>query len=132
MSTPSNTEATVSATIADLETDSLLDRFPQGLRLVGTRCQACGQTMIGSRVVCSTCVSRDVERVALPSTGTLYSFTRLHVKGQPVRALGYVDLDDSVRTLTDLREPAGGLRPDQRVELGVDGDEWFFEPASGE
>ncbi|MFT4158308.1 MAG: OB-fold domain-containing protein [Microbacterium sp.] len=125
------TEAQVSQPIADMETDSLLGDFPEGKRLVGTRCQRCGRTMIGSRVVCSSCVSRDVERVALPTTGVLYSFTRLHGRDGDVRPLGYVDLDHDVRTLTDLRETAP-LSPGMRVALGTEGDEWFFAPATGQ
>lgn len=125
-------EASVSAPIADLESDSLLGAFPEGARLVGTRCDHCGRTMIGVRIVCSSCVSREVSRVALPTSGVLYSFTRLHVGGDGVRAIGYVDLDDGVRTLADLREDSAPLQPNIQVELGVDGDEWFFAPIAGE
>ncbi|MFT4051495.1 MAG: OB-fold domain-containing protein [Microbacterium sp.] len=125
------TEAPVSQPIPDLDSDGLLGDFPEGKRLVGTRCTACGRTMIGSRVVCSSCVGRDVERVALPTTGVLYSFTRVHVGTSGIRPLGYVDLDDDVRTLTDLRETAP-LAPGIRVELHADGDEWFFAPAPGQ
>ncbi|MFT4306586.1 MAG: OB-fold domain-containing protein [Microbacterium sp.] len=126
------TEAPASQPIADLEQDSLLGYFPDGPRLVGTRCNDCGRVMIGARVVCSNCVGRDVARIELPTTGVLYSFTRLHVGGDGIRPLGYVDLDDDVRTLTDLREGEIPLRPGQRVELGVDGDDWYFSPVSGE
>ena len=129
---PVPAEAAVSAPVADLASDGLLDTFPEGRRLVGTQCDQCGRTMIGARVVCSSCVSREVSRVALPTTGTLYSFTRLHVGGEGVRPVGYVDLDDGVRTLADIREGKVPLRPDMRVELGVDGDDWFFAPARGE
>ena len=73
---------------------------------------------------------RDVSRVALPSTGVLYSFTRLHVGTAGVRPLGYVDLDDDVRTSADIREGEPHCAPDMRVELGVDGDDWFFAPAA--
>ncbi|MFJ9127786.1 Zn-ribbon domain-containing OB-fold protein [Streptomyces sp. NPDC102340] len=124
------TEAVVSLPIPDLETDSLLGAFPEGHRLVGSRCDACGRTMIGTRVVCSSCVGRQISRVALPTTGVLYTFTRLHAKGRDVRPLGYVDLD-GVRTLAELREGSTPLRPDIRVELGVDGDDWFFVPVAG-
>lgn len=132
------TDVVVSAPVADLESDSLLGTFPEGRRLVGTRCGRCGQVMIGTRVVCSSCVSRDVSRVALAATGVLYSFTRLHgLSGkhggsEGVRPVGYVDLDDGVRTLADIREGGTPLRPDMRVELGTDGDDWFFAPAMGE
>jgi uncharacterized OB-fold protein len=131
-------EAVPSLPVADLESDSLLGTFPEGRRLVGTRCGQCGQLMIGARVVCSSCVSRDVARVALPATGVLYSFTRLHglsgkhSGGEGVRPVGYVDLDGGVRTLADIREGSTPLRPDMRVELGTDGDDWFFTPAAGQ
>lgn len=127
-----HTEVPVSAPIADLETDGLLGTFPEGPRLVGTQCDRCGRTMIGTRVVCSSCVSREVSRVALPMTGVLYSFTRLHVGGDGVRVIGYVDLDDDVRTLADLREDSAPLEPDARVELGVEGEQWFFAPVAAE
>jgi uncharacterized OB-fold protein len=124
--------AVPSLPVADLESDGLLGTFPEGRRLVGTRCGECGQLMIGARVVCSSCVSRDVSRVALPATGVLYSFTRLHLGGEGVRPVGYVDLDGGVRTLADIREGGTPLRPDMRVELGTDGDDWFFTPAAGQ
>jgi len=127
----SKREATVSRPNADLESDSLLGSFPDGPRLVGTKCDRCGRAMIGVRVVCSTCVGTDVSRIELPTTGVLYTFTRLHVGGDGVRILGYVDLDDDVRTLADLRENGTPLQPGLRVELGVDGDNWFFAPVSG-
>jgi uncharacterized OB-fold protein len=143
---PAGAGAAVSVPVADLDDDSLLGTFPEGRRLTGTRCSQCGQTMIGARSVCSACVSRDVARIPLPATGVLYSFTRLHVSGghgfpgehgvsgrhgggAGVRPVGYVDLDDGPRTLADLREGTVPLRPDLRVELGTDGDDWFFGPA---
>ncbi|NRG41045.1 hypothetical protein HRK28_08925 [Rathayibacter sp. VKM Ac-2835] len=121
-------EAAVSEAVADLETDSLLGDFPDGPRLVGTACTQCGLVMIGSRVVCSTCVGRDLSRVALPTTGELYTYTRLHVGAEGIRPMGYVDLG-TVRTLADLHEADIPLEPGMTVELGVDGDSWFFTPA---
>lgn len=125
------TDVHVPQPIADLESDSLIAQFSDGPRLVGTQCESCGTTMIGSRVVCSNCVSQDVHQIALPTTGTLYSFTRVHARGEAPRAMGYVDLDDKVRTLADLRETRQ-LTPDMRVQLGFDGDAWYFEPAADE
>lgn len=123
-------EAVVSQPIADLEGEGFVGEFPEGSRLIGTRCSNCGNTMIGSRVVCSTCVSQDVERIALPATGELYSFTRLHPGADAVRPIGYIDLDNDVRTLTDIRETVP-LRPGLRMEFGVDADGWFFTPVTG-
>jgi uncharacterized OB-fold protein len=125
-------EPVVSAPVADLDGEGPLGDFPEGRRLVGTRCDRCGRAMLGARVVCSGCVSRAVSRIALPATGVLYSFTRLHGLGggAGVRPVGYVDLDlgpgGGVRTLADLREGARPLRPDMRVRLEVDGDDWLF------
>lgn len=126
MSVAESVDVVVSQPVPDLDSDGLLGSFPEGPRLVGTRCDACGRTMIGSRIVCSGCVRTEVSRVALPTTGVLYSFTRLHL-GDTVRILGYVDLDDDVRTLADLRETAP-LVPGIRVELAVDGEDWHFAP----
>ena len=127
------TEAPTSSPIADLEVDSLLGEFPGGRRLVGSRCEDCGCTMLGSRVVCSECVGGSISRIALPVTGNLYSFTRLHVGSEGIRALGYVDLDGvRVRTLADLREGDVELRPDLPVRLGNENDDWFFEAAADE
>ena len=55
-----------------------------------------------------------------------------HSGQEGVRPVGYVDLDDGVRTLADIREGGTPLRPDMRVELGTDGDDWFFAPARDE
>ncbi|WP_243076337.1 Zn-ribbon domain-containing OB-fold protein [Microbacterium sp. SS28] len=115
--------------VADLESDGLLGVFPEGPRLVGTQCRACSRTMIGTRIVCSDCVGTDVTRVPLPTTGLLYTYTRLHVGAEGVRALGYVDFEGDVRTLTDLREDTGPLEPGIRVRLHVEGDDWWFAAA---
>jgi uncharacterized OB-fold protein len=129
------TDAPVSIPVPDLESDDLLGEFPDGPRLVGTRCSDCGRAMIGARFVCSSCVSRDVERIALPTIGVLYSFTRLHI-GETIRPLGYVDLDVDldvgVRTLADLREDDVMLTPGMRVSFGVDGADWYFTPVIGD
>lgn len=122
-------EAKVSSPIADLDTDHPISEFAEGARLVGTRCNDCGVAMLGSRVVCSSCVSEAVVRIALPTTGSLYSFTRLHVGGDGVRSLGYVDLDGvGVRTLTDLDETNGPVQLDEQVHLVVEDDSWHFAP----
>ncbi len=117
--------------IADLEDESSIDTFDEGIRLVGTLCDQCGKRMLGARVVCSACVSTEVSRVALQSTGTLYSFTTMRVGADQPRVLGYVDLDDGVRTLTDLREGDVPLVPDARVELRTSGASWWFTAVAG-
>lgn len=123
----STLETASTAPVPDLEAKDLLDRFDDGPGLAGTRCSACDKTMLGVRVVCSSCVGTDVHRVCLSRQGRLYTFTRLHLKGT-VRTIGYVDLDNGVRTLADIREKGHELRPDLAVALGVEGEQWFFTP----
>ncbi|MGO1543642.1 MAG: Zn-ribbon domain-containing OB-fold protein [Gulosibacter sp.] len=119
----------VSTPLADLDDEQLIGDFAAGKRLVGTTCQDCEQHMIGARGFCSNCMSDNVRRIALPTNGTLYSFTRLHVGLEGTRPIGYVDLDGvGVRTLADLRETGQPLTPDIRVELVTEGDDWFFAP----
>lgn len=110
----------------DLDSDTLLGEFSEGSRLVGSRCEDCGTVMLGARVACSTCVGRALARVPLSTTGTLYTFTRLHT-GDGVRVLGYVDLDSGVRTLSNIREDSP-LHPGVRVGLEVAALDWWFAP----
>ncbi|ALJ21949.1 Zn-ribbon domain-containing OB-fold protein [Microbacterium sp. No. 7] len=127
------TAGRISLPIPDLESDGLLAEFPEGHRLVGSVCDDCGQAMLGSRVVCSSCVGGSISRTALPATGVLYSFTRLSRGDGGIRALGYVDLDNGVRTLTDLRDsPELGAGIRVRLDVDPDGAAWFFAAVAGE
>lgn len=121
-------ETAITTPIPDLEAEHLLGSFPDGPGLVGTRCGSCGNTMLGARTVCSSCVGLDVEPACLSRTGELYTFTRLYLK-ETVRTIGYVDLAEGVRTLADVRSDGQDLVPGLQVALGVDGDQWFFAPA---
>lgn len=113
--------------IADLDDEELLGEFADGPGLRGSKCDACATTMLGVRVVCSSCVSTDLGEVCLAREGNLYSFTRLHRKGTE-RTIGYVDLADNVRTLADIRDDGHELRPDMAVKLQVEDEQWFFIP----
>ena len=67
--------------------------------LVGGRCRVCAALSFPRAVVCTTCLSEDIETVDLGSRGKLYSYSIVHQapKGWAVPyALGYVDLDDKV------------------------------------
>lgn len=121
------TETGITVPISDLDEENLLGQFAEGPGLVGTRCSTCKGTMLGMRVVCSTCVSVDIERVRLSGEGKLYTFTRLHHK-DVVRTIGYVDLEEGVRTLADIRQNGGDLEPGLGVQLSIEGAQWFFTP----
>jgi uncharacterized OB-fold protein len=86
--------------------------------LLGAVCRACGSRMFPPSPVCSTCMSEDVEREAMPRTGTLYSFTTVHVgpkNWDKPYELGYVDLENGVRVFAHLR---GDVAIGTQVELG--------------
>src|SRR5690349_7694896 len=119
--------ALASEPIQDMSDESEIFTFEQGQFLIGTRCENCGQSALGRRSVCSKCVSSDVVTVPLPATGSLYSFTVLHIASAEPRALGYVDLDGDVRVLTDLRFGDRPISVDARVRLNTAGDDWWFE-----
>ncbi|MCJ8144006.1 OB-fold domain-containing protein [Ancylobacter sp. A5.8] len=77
--------------------------------LVGGECRACHTRMFPKTTVCCACMSEDVADAPLPSEGTLYSFTQVHVGpaqwNKPL-VVGYVDLPDGVRLFSHLRNSA--------------------------
>ena len=74
--------------------------------LAGSRCAADGTVVFPAQASCPRCSGRDVERVALPDRGVLWSWTVQHFRPRaPFRqdgeefepfAVGYVDLGDVV------------------------------------
>lgn len=102
-----------------------------GPYLRGTRCARCGQLHAGERIVCSTCVSTDVEPCALASRGSVYTYTILGVGPTAPFTFAYVDLDDGVRILAHLvtvDTPIIGMPV--RVEFDETG--WIFTEATTE
>jgi len=106
-------------------------------RLIGSRCAACGGRSWPARAVCARCGSDDVRGEPLPGTGTLLSYTSVHVtrSGLPVPyVLGQVSLGDGAAVFGHVR----GLPADAHVPLEVrlvvpdDGDTlaFWFEPVA--
>ena len=90
-------------------------------RLRSTRCPGCGTFSFPPRNLCRACWRRDVDWVDLPATGTLYSFTRVHVvpgafSADAPYAIGIVDLDGGPRLMCRL---VGDIGPD---DLGGPGE----------
>lgn len=87
--------------------------------LVAGCCRSCGTRMFPKMAVCSSCMSEDMAEEDLPATGTLYSFTQVHVgPAQWLKPLtvGYVDLPNGVRVFSHLR-PTPGLAIGATVSL---------------
>lgn len=109
-------------------------RNDQGeVRLHGSRCRQCGARFFPSRQVCFECGGRDLASTLLGPDGTLYSFSTVHVasgRSTPY-TIGYVDLDDGVRVLADIRQEPDRLWPDQRVVIVLAEDgAWAVAPAT--
>lgn len=96
--------------------------------LRGSICTTCSTRFFPTRDVCFVCTSRTLKDTLLGPTGTLYSFTTVHVstaRSTPYN-LGYIDLDEGVRVLSLLLEAAEDLVPDMPVRLAVCEGEWSF------
>jgi uncharacterized OB-fold protein len=82
------------------------DGSPATPVLAGSRCAADGTVVFPAQASCPRCSGSDVERVALPDRGVLWSWTVQHFRPRaPFRqdgeefepfAVGYVDLGDVV------------------------------------
>jgi len=46
------------------------------IRLLGSRCLACGKVAFPKKIVCQACFSDQIETVPLSKKGTLHSFAR--------------------------------------------------------
>ncbi len=93
--------------------------------LIGSRCPTCGKHTFPRRTFCDACgTSAGLEPVRLSNTGTLYSYSEIHVAPKVFATpyvIGYVDLPQDVRVLGQVEHTAAELRPDEPVEvvLGV-------------
>ena len=93
--------------------------------LIGSRCPKCGKHAFPRRTFCDACgTSGGLEPVRLSNTGTLYTFSEVHVAPKMFPTpyvIGYVDLPENVRVLGQVEHPAAELRPGESVEvvLGV-------------
>jgi uncharacterized OB-fold protein len=73
-------------------------------RLLGSRCPACGEHFYPRRLVCARCLHQGCDDVVLSPTGTLWTYTYVHVplfakKDAKVDAygVGQVDLPEGPR-----------------------------------
>ena len=50
-----------------------------GVRLKGSKCRACAEVFYPRRIVCAKCLNEGTDDVVLSTTGTLYTWTWVHV-----------------------------------------------------
>ena len=87
-------------------------------RLLGSRCEDCGEHFFPKRAVCAKCLSERVVDAQLGPRGTLYSYTFVHFPlfgSTRVEHVGYgvgqVDLPEGPR----VQLPLAGKQEDYRV-----------------
>lgn len=76
-------------------------------RLLGSKCMVCGKTSVGPRNVCPACGSEKIETVQLPSTGTVYSYTVVHIlpagkDGYGSYVMAIVELEDGTKLTAEI------------------------------
>lgn len=94
-------------------------------RLLGTRCEDCGEHFFPRRRVCARCLSERTAEVALGPRGTLYSYTFVHFPlfgSMRVEHIGYgvgqVDLTEGPR----VQFPLAGKQEDFRVGMTLEAE----------
>ncbi len=96
------------------------------VRLMGTRCQDCGEVYFGASVACQRCQSERMESIPLGTRGKLYSFTINRGKppgdyrgADPFEpfAVGLVELPEGIRVLSPI---AGCDLEDLKIGMELD------------
>ncbi|MGZ4802356.1 MAG: Zn-ribbon domain-containing OB-fold protein [Acidimicrobiia bacterium] len=82
-------------------------------RLLGTRCDDCGQHTFPRAASCPYCGSERVREVALSDSGTLWGWTTVTApppgyRGEVPFGFGIVALPEGVRVITRLAAPVDG------------------------
>jgi uncharacterized protein len=90
-------------------------------RLRGGKCSGCGAESFPKQPVCQECWSEEIADHALPSEGTLYAYSVVHVARKGWRTpyvIAYIDLENGVRVSAPLScDPKRPPAYDSRVRL---------------
>ena len=94
-------------------------------KLLGTRCEDCGEHFFPRRAVCAKCLSERTADVEMGPRGTLYSYTFVHFPlfgSTRVEHIGYgvgqVDLPEGPR----VQLPLAGKQEDYRVGMALEAE----------
>jgi hypothetical protein len=89
------------------------------VRLMGTQCEQCHETTLGSNAVCPNCGGTTLRARPLSRTGTLFTYTIVRHKPpgdyrgpEPFRpfAMGLVELPEGIRVLSPLEGALDAIR----------------------
>jgi uncharacterized OB-fold protein len=95
-------------------------------KLLGTRCESCGEYFYPRRAVCAKCMSRKTSEVELDARGTLYSYTFVHLplfgstnmEHADGYGVGQIDLPEGPR----IQSPLAGKQPEFKVGQALEGE----------
>jgi uncharacterized OB-fold protein len=81
--------------------------IPQRYRYEAAKCAGCGKVFFPPRLVCNSCRGREFTKVTLAQTGTVETFTVIHVapsgfSDQTPYAVGIIKLDDGVKLTAQI------------------------------
>jgi len=81
--------------------------IPQRYRYEAARCNSCGKIHFPPRLVCSGCRGQEFTKVTLADTGTVETFTVIHVAptgfgDQVPYAVGIIKLEDGVKLTAQI------------------------------
>jgi uncharacterized OB-fold protein len=88
--------------------------------LTGGRCSGCGQFVFPTRAFCPACLTETVAPAPLTPSGSLYSYSVVHIAPQGWQVpyvVGYVDLPEGVRVFAHIEGGDTQLYPDMPVEF---------------
>jgi uncharacterized OB-fold protein len=76
--------------------------IPQRYRYEAERCNGCGKVFFPPRLVCNKCRGREFTKTILPTSGTLETYTVIHVPpsgfgDETPYAVGIVEMGENVR-----------------------------------
>jgi uncharacterized protein len=83
--------------------------IPQRYRLEAAKCTSCGKVFFPPRLTCKECGGREFEKVILPDTGKLMTYTIIRVapsefSDQAPYAVGVAELDNGVRLMAQVAD----------------------------
>lgn len=97
------------------------------VRLKGSRCPACAEVFYPRRLVCARCLHEGTDDVVLGTTGTLFTWTWVHVplfaktdSKVSAYAVGQVDLPEGPRVQAILLGEPADFAIGMRVELDAE------------
>jgi hypothetical protein len=101
-------------------------------KLMGAKCNKCGEVMLPPRPVCTNCYSKDLRWIELKGSGKLLTYTVIHVAPKQFEALapypvGIVKLDDGPQLLGMIRN----IEPD-KLKIGMELTFDFEKPSTSQ